>query len=455
MFIGQDGFVWWLGVVEDIADPALLGRARVRIFGYHAPYQQFEENLSSDVNRTPVSELPWAPTVLPTNMPDAYGKPRLGDWVLGFFLDGKEAQEPMIIGYVPGFAVDRASSFGKNFADTRNFSHVYATNGPFVGSGQTYSDLLNRFSYKTPAGHKIEMIDNVSVSQSREVSLVHGNGMYHRMTTDLYGNSTVRLGHPSGSYIEMKPNGGIEIAAHYPGNVQNIQIGAPPPGGGGDCFTEDSFVTMADGSLKKISEIKVGEYVMNRNQTRINRVKFIERVVDTTWDSLYSPNENMKPFATINHPLYIDCKLSCVFPRNTELLYPWLGDMNKIESYLIEPTKGEIVYNLWVDGDGTYTVNGYGTTSIMMDGGLLRIAYERGYLSHEEVMDLVLEFTTDTNNLQLGAYVVNGLVARLNIDALFRFFAWVSRKPKTNLLRKTVVGIMRYASVIGRIIYRR
>ena len=445
MFMGQDGFVWWIGVIEDIADPMLLGRAKVRIFGYHPSHNE---------NKVFVSDLPWAHTVLPTNMPDAYGKPRLGDWVLGFFVDGKEAQEPIILGYLPGLATGQ--NFGQRYATTRNFSQVYNGSTAFPGGRDAYNALLNRFSFQTPAGHKLEMVDDLSTSQNREVSLVHGNGAYHRMITDVYGNTTTTIGHPSGSYIQMRSDGGIDVVAHYPGNVQNIQIGAPPPsGGGGDCFTEDSFVIMADGTLKKISEIQVGEYVMDRLHSKANQVKFIEKVIDTTWESLYSPNPNLKPFATINHPLYYEGRLSSVFPEKTQNLYPWLGAIHKINTNTIEPTKGDIVYNLWVDGDGTYIVNGYGTTSIMMDGGLLRIAYERGYLSHEEVMNLVLEFTTDTSNMQLGAYIVNGVVAKLNIDSLFRFFAWISRKPKTNLLRKTVVGIMRCASIFGHIIYRR
>ena len=34
-FIGQDGFVWFTGVVEDRQDPDKLGRVRVRCVGYH------------------------------------------------------------------------------------------------------------------------------------------------------------------------------------------------------------------------------------------------------------------------------------------------------------------------------------------------------------------------------------------------------------------------------------
>ena len=34
-FMGQDGFSWFVGVVEDRNDPLKLGRVRVRCLGYH------------------------------------------------------------------------------------------------------------------------------------------------------------------------------------------------------------------------------------------------------------------------------------------------------------------------------------------------------------------------------------------------------------------------------------
>ena len=35
-FMGQSGFVWWQGRVEDVDDPLQLGRCRVRILGFHS-----------------------------------------------------------------------------------------------------------------------------------------------------------------------------------------------------------------------------------------------------------------------------------------------------------------------------------------------------------------------------------------------------------------------------------
>ena len=36
MITDNPNFTWWIGVVEWNVDPALLGRVKVRIFGYHS-----------------------------------------------------------------------------------------------------------------------------------------------------------------------------------------------------------------------------------------------------------------------------------------------------------------------------------------------------------------------------------------------------------------------------------
>ena len=89
-FMGQDGFVWWIGKVVDIDDPLTLGRCKVRIFGYHGE----ESNI-------PNNDLPWATAIHPINTPNFYGTPRINDFVFGFFLDSTSAQEPAMLGYFP------------------------------------------------------------------------------------------------------------------------------------------------------------------------------------------------------------------------------------------------------------------------------------------------------------------------------------------------------------------
>ena len=53
-FAGLNGFVWWVGVVEDRQDPLKLGRCRVRIFGWH----------SENVTEVPTELLPWSQAMI-------------------------------------------------------------------------------------------------------------------------------------------------------------------------------------------------------------------------------------------------------------------------------------------------------------------------------------------------------------------------------------------------------
>lgn len=91
-FIGKDGFNWWYGVVEDVNDPAKLGRAKVRIFGHH----------TDNLVELPTKDLPWAAAVNPVNNSKSFSAPRLGDYVMGFFSDGTSSQSPIMMGVFPG-----------------------------------------------------------------------------------------------------------------------------------------------------------------------------------------------------------------------------------------------------------------------------------------------------------------------------------------------------------------
>ena len=91
-YMGKNGFYWWIGVVEDRNDPLKLGRARVRIFGYHP----------SDQTALATEDLPWALAVTPLNNPHGVKSPEESSWVLGFFLDGEIGQQPVMLATLPG-----------------------------------------------------------------------------------------------------------------------------------------------------------------------------------------------------------------------------------------------------------------------------------------------------------------------------------------------------------------
>ena len=84
----EQKFVWWMGVVEDRQDPLKIGRCRVRILGYH----------TEDKTEIPTDELPWAYPAMPINSASRETPvgPVEGSWVMGFFRDGENAQQPVM-----------------------------------------------------------------------------------------------------------------------------------------------------------------------------------------------------------------------------------------------------------------------------------------------------------------------------------------------------------------------
>lgn len=100
----KDGFNWWIGVVEDRRDPEFLGRVRVRIFGYHTDSKEI----------LPTRDLPWAVPIQPITSAAQSGLgssplgPIEGTWVIGFFLDGEDMQQPAVFGTISTKAAKKA-----------------------------------------------------------------------------------------------------------------------------------------------------------------------------------------------------------------------------------------------------------------------------------------------------------------------------------------------------------
>ena len=112
--IGQDGFVWFTGVVEDRDDPEKLGRVRVRAVGYH----------TDNLDEIPTKDLPWSWVLntVHTSMNGLGHTPPFlveGTWVVGFFRDPPLLQEQIIFGTLPGIPSE-TPTHEKGFNDPRN-----------------------------------------------------------------------------------------------------------------------------------------------------------------------------------------------------------------------------------------------------------------------------------------------------------------------------------------------
>ena len=126
-FMGKSGFQWFVGVVEDRNDPQKLGRVRVRCLGYHT---EIHEKLKTE-------DLPWSHPMNPITSATVSGigqtplGPVEGTWVVGFFSDGADAQQPIIIGTLPGVPTSLPTKDGdKGFQDRLNANYPKYTDEP-------------------------------------------------------------------------------------------------------------------------------------------------------------------------------------------------------------------------------------------------------------------------------------------------------------------------------------
>ena len=128
-FVGRDGFVWWIGRVADSdvwrneatdTDAGWAYRCKVRIIGYHP----FDEEV------LPESDLPWAHVLVDATSGSGQGcygeSSRMvgGETVFGFFMDGEEAQNPVVFGALA--RQNNKSGYGPTNSDVESISGTEA-----------------------------------------------------------------------------------------------------------------------------------------------------------------------------------------------------------------------------------------------------------------------------------------------------------------------------------------
>jgi len=133
-FAGLDGFLWFYGVVEDREDPYQIGRVKVRCFGHH----------TGNKIDLPTKDLPWAQVMLPVTSAGISGIGQTplglveGSHVFGFFRDGEDRQEPVVMGSMPGYPAELADT-EKGFYDP-NGEYPRYINSPDTNQLATMQD---------------------------------------------------------------------------------------------------------------------------------------------------------------------------------------------------------------------------------------------------------------------------------------------------------------------------
>jgi len=139
-----DRFRWFIGVVKDVGDDR--SRVRVRIFGIHH---------TEDQTKVSDGDLPWAMVLYPTTGGQTSGGNAShglvnGTWVMGFFADGEDCQQPVVVGVINGGMGSQNNSPPNTNTDPANpQNNVSNPAETFTGDSSTTSSQLSGNSNTT------------------------------------------------------------------------------------------------------------------------------------------------------------------------------------------------------------------------------------------------------------------------------------------------------------------
>ena len=289
--MGQDGFSWFIGVVEDRADPKKAGRVKVRCLGYHSASK-------SDI---PTEDLPWASIMMPVT---AGGNSGIGTsshfllegtWVVGFFRDPAK-QEPVIMGALPGVNSEEKSNFTlASSSQVGGFSNASASSPPpsatstpggfidpngkypttkYVGKADTNllaQELVSEHasnsvktstdSWSTASG-SAEQPATTQTSAKYPTNHVFETETGHYVEfDDTEGNERIHLFHKKGTFIEIDSAGNMIIKTV--GNVTNIVAGNM------DTYVKGNYSVSAGGNIDVYAKGNLTEKVDGNRKTTI------------------------------------------------------------------------------------------------------------------------------------------------------------------------------------------
>lgn len=187
---GDDGFIWFFGIVDSIDDPLQLGRLKVRII------DEYDEQVDQE-------DIPWATVLGPTTSASFLGVGQSptgilpGTRVIGFYLDAQEKSKPVVMGTLP---------FINNGEDTEHSVASVAR-----GKGAIQKDYLG---YEPQSAYASQYpLNNTITTRSGHVIELDDTPKAER----------VHIYHKSGAYIEIFPDG--RIVTKSPKDNIEISIG--------------------------------------------------------------------------------------------------------------------------------------------------------------------------------------------------------------------------------------
>lgn len=346
----------FIGIVQSESDPSLLGRCKVRCFGIHPP---------ADDPSVPTDLLPWAirldGTIGAVQSPD----PRPGEMVFGFFLDGRDAQFPAIVGAIPSHNIGLLSNaWADASSETVNKSAALATNPNHTGV-----DLEGSAAVTAAAANLAD--DLTSGSGDYEVSMpspdvVSGKGAASLQSSDYQGSyvaagENVSMFHSSGTVVQINNDGVVIIS------------------------TTDDMFTDVDGNHTEVSSSN-RDIIIKNGQFNINV---------QNGDCNLTVNGDMNQKVTGNYTLDVSGMINVTSGQQTEFHAGKVGIQSN-STVDIFATKGLLTASetLGINTSGAASLNIGGETNLLSAGlklsssGELHLDGTKAFLSASGTMDL-------------------------------------------------------------------
>ena len=226
-YVGRDGFIWWIGQVASDSwkqnkggsspEPTNIQegfayRYQVRIMGYH----------TADASQLPDVDLPWASVMYPVTAGSGapfFESPNLkrGDFVYGFFIDGENAQQPVIMGII-------------GYNEYQDLSNNPTPFNPFRGTSTTGSIA----SFSIAASSAATPADSNGSESSEESNTGSSSSDIRRGVSDRVRSAAEKIEHGHASkpvYLncarkgDLNPDAMQQSISQMISNVQDAQKG--------------------------------------------------------------------------------------------------------------------------------------------------------------------------------------------------------------------------------------
>jgi muramidase (phage lysozyme) len=215
--VGIRNPLFFIGVIENNVDPRREQRVQVRAFGIHGTNRDI-----------PTDDLPWAICVKGDYDPNGspgLGLPAVNSWVFGVMLDGRDAQQPMILGLVP-----KQNTAG---VDPRldGYGAIPPENGDLLARGSDPDSYGQPQNSKLARGENIEetrvleheatRVTGIKIGGTEETwdepgpayaaqypfNRVIESGAHTIELDDTPGAERIMISHSSGSYVQIDSRG--------------------------------------------------------------------------------------------------------------------------------------------------------------------------------------------------------------------------------------------------------